>query len=53
MMNKKAIKIIGMVATAVGLAANLVSSWVSDKKMEDEIEAKVIEKMKELEKINK
>ena len=51
MASKKAIKIIGLIATGVGLAANLVSSWVSDKKMEDEIEAKVIEKMKELEKI--
>ena len=53
MASKKAIKIIGLIATGVGLAANLVSSWVSDKKIEDEIEANVIEKMKELEKINK
>lgn len=50
MASKKAIKIIGLIASGVGVAANLVLGWVSDMKMEDEIEAKVIEKMKELNK---
>lgn len=48
--SKKVIEIVGLVATVVGLGANLVSSWVSDKKMEAEIEAKVIEKINELNK---
>ena len=50
MTSKKVIEIGGLVATVVGLGANLVSSWVSDKKMEAEIEAKVIEKINELNK---
>ena len=49
-MTGNTIKIIGLVATVVGLGANLVSTWVSDKKIESEIEAKVIEKVNELKK---
>ena len=31
------IKVIGMLATIVGVGATLVSSWVEDKKMEERI----------------
>ena len=34
---------IGVAATAVGMGATLVSSWVSDKKMEEKIEEKINE----------
>lgn len=40
-MTEKVIKIIGGVATAVGVVATLVSGWASDKKMEATIEEKV------------
>ena len=40
-MNEKTIKLIGIIATVVGMGATLVSSWVEDKKMEDKIEEKV------------
>jgi len=40
-MNTKIIKILGFAATAVGMAATLVTDWVNDKKMDEKIEAKV------------
>lgn len=42
-MNGKAIKIIGFVATVVGLGASLVTDWVNDKKLDDKISTKVSE----------
>lgn len=49
-MTQNTIKIIGLVATVVGLAANVASTWVNEQKMEAEIEAKVIEKVNEIKK---
>ena len=49
-MAQNTIKIIGLVATVVGLTANLVSTWVTEQKMDAEIEAKVAEKLSELKK---
>ena len=34
---------IGMAASAVSIAANVVSSWADDKKLDEKIEAKVNE----------
>jgi len=42
-MNSKLIKILGMVATAIGMGATLVTDWVNNKKMDETIEQKVIE----------
>lgn len=37
------VKVIGMSAAVAGLAVDLLSDWVKDKKIEEEIEAKVNE----------
>lgn len=37
------IKVLGTVVTVVGLAANLLSDWVKDQKMNEQIEEKVNE----------
>lgn len=42
-MNGKVIKIIGFVATIVGLGASLVTDWVNDKKLDDKVSTKVSE----------
>lgn len=42
-MNGKVIKIIGFVATVVGLGASLVNDWVNDKKLDDKINTRVTE----------
>ena len=42
-MNSKLIKILGMVATAIGMGATLVTDWVNDKKMDEKITEKVTE----------
>ena len=42
-MNNKLIKILGMVATAIGMGATLVTDWVNDKKMDEKITEKVTE----------
>lgn len=44
------IKGIGIAATAIGIGASLVSSWVEDKKMDDKIEEKVNEVLTKKEK---
>ncbi len=49
-MNDKLIKIIGMVATAMGISATLISDWVNDKKMDHKIEQKVIEALNKIKK---
>lgn len=49
MINGKVIKIIGMAATVAGMGLSLVSSWVSDKKMEMEVQEKVNEALAEKE----
>ena len=42
-MDSKLIKILGIAATAIGMAATLVTDWVNDKKTDEKIEQKVIE----------
>ena len=42
-MNSKLIKILGMVATAIGMGATLVTDWANDKKMDEKITEKVTE----------
>lgn len=42
-MNGKFIKVIGLVATVIGLGATLITDWVNDKKMDERIEEKVNE----------
>jgi hypothetical protein len=43
MKNDKVIKIVGIFATVTGMAATLVSSWVSEKKLDSTITEKVNE----------
>ena len=47
-MNSKVIKVIGFVATVVGLGASLVTDWVNDKKLDDKVSTKVSEVLAEL-----
>ena len=49
-MNSKLIKILGMVATAIGMGATLVTDWVNNKKMDETIENKVMEALTKLNK---
>ncbi len=43
MVTGKMIKILGIVATAIGLGATLLNDWVSDKKLDGKIAEKVME----------
>ena len=47
MVNGKLIKILGLVATAVGMGATLLTEWVNEKKMDEKIEEKVAEALAE------
>lgn len=40
---KNFIKVIGLVATIGGIAANLITDWVDEKKMDEKIDQKVSE----------
>jgi hypothetical protein len=42
-MNGNLIKVLGIAATALGMAATLLSDWVNEKKMDEKIEEKVNE----------
>lgn len=42
-MNKNWIKVIGLAATAIGFGATLLTDWVNDRKMTDEIDEKIDE----------
>lgn len=44
-MNTKLIKILGFVATAVGMGATLLTDYVNDKKMEEKIDERINEKL--------
>jgi len=44
-MSSKMIKILSLVATAIGVAGTMLSNWVDDQKMNEKIEAKVNEAM--------
>jgi hypothetical protein len=43
MFNGKGVKIIGLIATGIGIGATLLSNWVADKKMEETISEKISE----------
>lgn len=43
MVTGKIVKVLGLVATAVGVGATLLTDWVNEKKMDEKIEEKVNE----------
>ena len=43
MTKSNVIKVLGMVTTVVGMAASLLSNWVSEQKMNERIDEKVNE----------
>lgn len=45
MNNAKLIKILGLVATVVGMGATLLTDWVNEKKMEEKIDECINEKL--------
>ena len=45
MNNAKLVKILGLVATAVGMGATLITDWVNEKKMEEKIDERINEKL--------
>ena len=45
MNNAKLVKILGLVATAVGMGATLLTDWVNEKKMEEKIDECIDEKL--------
>ena len=45
MINAKMVKILGIVATAVGMGATQLTDWVNEKKMEEKIDERINEKL--------
>lgn len=45
MINAKMVKILGLVATVVGMGATLLTDWVNEKKMEEKIDERINEKL--------
>jgi hypothetical protein len=45
MINAKMVKILGIVATTVGMGATLLTDWVNEKKMEEEIDERISKKL--------
>ena len=45
MINAKMVKILGLVATAVGMGATLLTDWGNEKKMEEKIDERIHEKL--------
>ena len=45
MINAKMVKILGIVATEVGMGATLLTDWVNEKKMEEKIDERINEKL--------
>ena len=43
MINGKMVKILGIVATVVGMGATLLNDWVNEKKMDEKIDEKINE----------
>ena len=43
MINRKMVKILGIVATVVGMGATLLTDWVNEKKMDEKIDEKINE----------
>ena len=52
MNGKKMVKILGIVATVVGMGATLLTDWVNEKKMDKKIYEKVNEAFAKLNKEN-
>ena len=50
MINEKMIKILGIVATTVGMGATLLTDWVNEKKMDEKIVKKINEALANIEK---
>ncbi len=48
MINKNWIKVIGLAATAIGFGATLLTDWVNDKKMTEEINVKISEALSKI-----
>lgn len=48
-MNMNVVKIIGLLATILGVGGTIVTDWVNDKKIEDKINRKVDEALAERE----
>ena len=45
MINAKMVKILGIIDTAVGMGATLLTDWVNEKKMEEKIDERINEKL--------
>ena len=45
MINAKMVKILGLVATVIGMGATLLTDWVNEKKMEEKIDERINEKL--------
>ena len=43
MINEKMVKILGILATVVGIGATLLTDWVNEKKMDEKINEKINE----------
>lgn len=43
MNNGKVIKVLGILATAIGMGATLITDWVNEKKMDEKIDEKINE----------
>jgi hypothetical protein len=43
MNNGKLIKVLGILATVIGMGATLVTDWVNEKKMDEKIDEKINE----------
>lgn len=50
MLTGNLIKVLGIIASAVGIGASLLSGWVEDKKMDERIDVKVNEALAKREK---
>lgn len=48
MNSTKLVKILGIVATTIGMGATLLTDWVNEKKMEEKIDERINEKLAEL-----
>lgn len=48
MNNAKLIKILGFIATAVGMGATILTDWVNEKKMEEKIDECIDKKLSAL-----
>ena len=47
-MNDKLVKIIGIAASVVGVAASIATNWANDKKLDEKIASKVSEAVTDL-----